>query len=292
MLPTCPKCGLQTDVVEGKSTTETLCEHCGQPITSSMQFNDQFFPIPKRRKIAWLIVIFLVALIGLDLIGILIGYVLPSIEASREAGRRATCISHQKQISLALLSYESENGHYPPAYIADKNGNPMHSWRVLILPYLDRNDLYEQYDFSEPWNGPHNRLLADKMPGTFGCPSDPSAPNCTAFTILVGPHAFSPGPTGRSNNDFSRADGTSTTLMLVEATEAKINWLEPRDLNVEEMSFIINKDAKEISSHHPGRACATFCDGHQTVLTADIKPETLKALTTFDGHEPVNDGEF
>ena len=40
----------------------------------------------------------------------------------------------------------------------------MHSWRVLLLPYLDQLELYNAYRFDEPWDGPNNRLLADRMP--------------------------------------------------------------------------------------------------------------------------------
>ena len=288
---TCSKCGLQTDVVEDKSMTEKLCEHCEMPIAKTPQIYNQSFPTPLRRKISWAILI-IIGFISIDIIGVLMGLLLPSIQGAREANRRATCINHQMQISLALLSYESEKGHFPPAYITDKDGKPMHSWRILILPYLDKKDLYDQYDFNESWDGPHNRKLADKMPDVFRCPSNTNSPNYTAYAMLVGPHAFSPGPMGRTYKEISHADGASTTLMLVEATKAKINWLEPRDLNAEEMSFIINKSGKEISSNHPSGAVVSFCDGHTTFLRANIKPETLKALTTVDGHEPLDEGDF
>ena len=62
-----------------------------------------------------------------------------------------------RQIALALQSYHQANGCFPPAYVADKNGKPMHSWRVLILPYLGFDDLYKAYDFTEPWDGPNNK---------------------------------------------------------------------------------------------------------------------------------------
>src|SRR4051812_3837711 len=54
---------------------------------------------------------------------------------SREAPRRTKCKNHLKDIALALHNYHDAYGTFPPAYIADQNGRPMHSWRVLILPY-------------------------------------------------------------------------------------------------------------------------------------------------------------
>ena len=67
----------------------------------------------------------------------------------------------------ALLDYYQANHHFPPACIRDAAGRPMHSWRVLILPYLGYEDLYKQYRFDEPWDGPNNRRLAKSMPSQY-----------------------------------------------------------------------------------------------------------------------------
>ena len=83
------------------------------------------------------------------------------------------------KIALAVLNYEVKYGRFPPAYTVDKKGRRMHSWRVLILEFLD-SDLYAQYDFSRPWNSPGNLAFAKKMrkDGPYLCPSeDPSRPN-------------------------------------------------------------------------------------------------------------------
>src|SRR6266704_588138 len=71
---------------------------------------------------------------------------------ARPASRRTQCLNNIRNIALALHNYASLNGSLPPAYIADANGRPMHSWRVLILPYVDRSDIYAAYRFDEPWN--------------------------------------------------------------------------------------------------------------------------------------------
>jgi hypothetical protein len=289
----CPKCGMIINAVEGRSKAEVLCEHCGQPvdlleaISKQTAVKRELPPTFSGKNGFRLVHILAIAFI----ICIVIGLSLP-VPMSRESPHRMQCENNFHQLVIALLAYENKNHHFPPAYIPDKNGKPLHSWRVLILPYLDRKDLFEQYDFSEPWNGRHNRLLADKMPTIFGCPSNHDSPNCTGYAMLVGPHAFSPGPTGRTLGEISAADGTSATLMLVEAADAKINWLEPRDLNIEEMTFHVGKDGKELSGHHAGGVVVSFCDGHQSVIRPDIKPEMLKALTTVDGGEPVDENSL
>jgi prepilin-type processing-associated H-X9-DG protein len=118
----------------------------------------------------------------------------------------------------------------------------------------------------------------------------------TSYAMLVGPHAISDGPTART--PAAIRDGTSNTLMVVEATEAHINWMEPRDLDVENMQFRINgggdrNAAKhEISSPHSGGANALLCDGSVRFLNATIDPKALEALTTIDGGETVAPPEY
>src|SRR5262245_38698724 len=84
---------------------------------------------------------------------ILVPCLLSMIETGghRTASQRSQCKNNMKQIGLALHNYAEMYGSFPPAYIADDNGRPMHSWRVLILPFIDQVPLYNQYRFDEPW---------------------------------------------------------------------------------------------------------------------------------------------
>ena len=87
----------------------------------------------------------------------------------RPADVRA-CANNMKRIALALRNYHTAYGCFPPAYVADKNGRPMHSWRVLILPFLKEDPLYKQYKFSEPWDGPNNKKLIAVRVMFYTCP--------------------------------------------------------------------------------------------------------------------------
>jgi len=98
---------------------------------------------------------------------------LPAISHTREGARGANCLNNLKLIGLGLQNYHVEHGCFPPAYVADADGKPMHSWRVLILPYMERRILYDSYNFDEPWNSPSNRYLAGHIPSEYTCPSDP-----------------------------------------------------------------------------------------------------------------------
>jgi hypothetical protein len=74
--------------------------------------------------------------IVLFLVGISVAWIHMALPSAREAALRSQCARNLKEISLGILNYESANGMLPPAYTVDADGKPMHSWRVLILPYM------------------------------------------------------------------------------------------------------------------------------------------------------------
>src|SRR6185503_17916211 len=75
---------------------------------------------------------------------------LPAV-GSRPSGRRSQCASNLRQLAVALQEYEQVFGSYPPAYLADENGKPMHSWRAIIYSTFD-TEFRANYRFDEPWN--------------------------------------------------------------------------------------------------------------------------------------------
>ncbi|HEV3341674.1 MAG TPA: DUF1559 domain-containing protein [Pirellulales bacterium] len=222
---------------------------------------------------------------------VLLALLVPAVEQAREASRRSSCNCNLKQIGLALQTYADVYKAFPPAYIIDARGNRMHSWRVLILPYLEQKPLYDQYDFNEPWNGPHNSLLAKYMPPAYRCPSDDlSRPGETSYATIDGPGTFLSGSKGSSFGDIK--DGTSMTLAVVEAAGSGINWMEPRDVPFGSLAGGIMSSAKPgISSRHDGACIAAFGDGHTSALDSTIPVTALQALATRAGGESIN-GDF
>ena len=222
------------------------------------------------------------------IIAMLAGLLIPAVPGVRPPGRRVTCLNNIKQISLALLNYHACYGSFPPAYVADADGKPMHSWRVFLLPFIDRNDLFEQYRFDEPWDGPNNRKLHNVTLNIFRCPSETSTnTNMTNYVAVVGPGTAWPGTKSTKLADFS--DGTGNTLLIVEVADSGIHWMEPRDLHVLQMNPNINgKPGQGISSNHSGGAIVAFADGSAYFLSDDLPPETIKALLTIDGGEEVS----
>jgi len=110
---------------------------------------------------------------------------LPMVQGAREAARSTQCLNNMKQIALGVLNYCSDKGHWPPAYIADEDGVPMHSWRVLILEYMeDDRALFKKYRFDEPWDGPNNRKLIKEIPWVYQCPEQIAAPGHTRYSVV------------------------------------------------------------------------------------------------------------
>ena len=102
---------------------------------------------------------------------LLIGLMLPAVRTARPAARRMQCSNNLKQIGLAVANYEAAYRQLPPAYTIDPNGKPLHSWRTLILPYLEQAELYAKVDLTKPWDDPANDEVRSASIGVFQCPA-------------------------------------------------------------------------------------------------------------------------
>ena len=160
----------------------------------------------------------------------------------------------------------------------------MHSWRVLILPYIDQRELHHQYDFNEPWDSPRNRKLAARMPRQFAIHGEERPGNTTTnYLAVVGPETIWSGSTGVPNAALK--DGAGQTILIVENKGAGVHWMEPRDLSFAEMDFTLNS-RKGVSSRYVDPA-VVMADTVIFRLTNKTSPETLRALLTINGGEKV-----
>jgi prepilin-type processing-associated H-X9-DG protein len=210
-----------------------------------------------------------------------IALLLPAVQAAREAARRAQCTNNVKIITLAMHNYVQEHGTFPPAAKTDADGKPLLSWRVLILPYLEQQTLYSQFHLDEPWDSPTNKPLADKMPDIFQCPSETQLTHSlTTYQVIVDPRSMFTGePTGVPIAGVT--DGTSNTLLVVEATTA-VPWSKPEDLSLASPDPMLGMGSK-----HPGGLNASMADGSVRFIKTSISPQDLRALATRNGSEVV-----
>ena len=231
---------------------------------------------------------------ALLILAILVGSV--CLIVPRETSRSGFCRNNLHQLALALLHYEHMNRSLPPACVRGPDGKPWHSWRVLLLPSADAKPTYEQYDFSEPWDGPKNRQLAEKIPSGYRCPSAPYAPatfrTITSYVAVTGPGTLWLGSESRALHDVR--DDPAKTLLLVEIADSDIPWMEPRDLSLEELLRAEGTVDRVRSNHQvdggyffrpeDGVLIAT-ADGEVHFLPGRLSKEGLKALAT------IHDGE-
>jgi prepilin-type processing-associated H-X9-DG protein len=288
---TCPHCGNHTQVDEKYAGTSGPCRSCGKTITVPGAAG----PGPRTASgdsgaatagisVAVIVIAVVAVPVVLAIVGILVALLLPAINAAREAARRNQCTNQLKHISVALRNYENVHKTFPPAYIADENGNPMHSWRVLILPYLEERALYEQYDFDEPWDSPTNRLVAMQMPATYRCPSGRgSEANETNYMLITGPQTAFQADQAPRTKDYR--DGLSQTILVAEGNKT-VGWTEPVDLDASKMTFTVNGGPEDIGSDHSGgMANVAFADGHVSALSEHTDPEIVRAMCTPSGGE-------
>jgi prepilin-type processing-associated H-X9-DG protein len=220
--------------------------------------------------------------------GVLIGLMLPAVQAAREAARRAQCVNNLKQMALAIQNYESANNAFPKPAITDKDGKPLLSWRVAILPFIEQGALYNRFKLDEPWDSPHNRELIKEMPQTFACPSRANVePGTTTYRVFVGPGALF--EEGKDTTLANITDGTTNTIMISESSEA-VPWTKPDA----ELKFdpAANPSLFGAGSSHPGGFNTAFADGTVRFIANAVNLNVFKALITRAGGEVVNRGVF
>lgn len=171
--------------------------------------------IPRQPSGWWRFVFPLIMVVSI--VGLLVALLMPATRGVPEAGRRMQCNNHLKLIALGLHNYSDTYGSFPPAYTVDASGKPLHSWRTLILPFIEQKALYDQIDLSKPWDDPVNEAARNAKLATYVCPSGIwYKPHTTYFAVVV------PGGCFKATEGTPLAaitDNKSETLMVVEVSE-------------------------------------------------------------------------
>jgi hypothetical protein len=145
----------------------------------------------------------------------------------REAAERRRSRDNLFWISQALRQYHQEHGRFPPAVVTDADGQPLFSWRVLVLPYLGEKTLYRRFHLNRAWDHPSNRALLDRVPRAFASPRPGADPTATPYQVITGPGGLFDHPEGRGLAEI--IDGAAFTFLVVESAEG-VPWTKPADL--------------------------------------------------------------
>jgi prepilin-type processing-associated H-X9-DG protein len=223
----------------------------------------------------------LLKLFGLVLvIGLLIALFLPAVRSAPEAARRAQCSNNLKQIALALGNYESTYHFLPPAYTVDAKRKPLHSWRVLILPFLEQRALYDKIDLTKPWNDPANKEAYEATLAAYRCPSANCRPGHTTYLAIVGAGSCFLPAQPRRLSDIT--DGHDSTLMVIEVEAARqVHWMSPKDISEQELLAL----GPAAMRPHRGGAYAAFVDGSVHFISSETKATVLRALISINGND-------
>ncbi len=239
-----------------------------------------------------------------------------TVQASREATGRAKSINNLKQIGLALHNFNAANESFPPAVIYGPDGKPWHSWRVILLPYLEENELFNRYDFSQPWDSEKNRKVLEAIPAVYRDPNVADAKgNFTEYAAIVGKNtAFPPEGTRMKTprlesftgdrkgvRSFAQViDGLSYTACVAPVPhDRKIPWTKPEDITFDARFPELGKPGGIAVPYHLngkadglGLVPVLLMDGSVQTLPATVKPTVLNALMTCNGGEIIPPDTF
>lgn len=285
----CPACGKQSLVDDQYAGQSGPCSGCGKtitipfpagissqlPLASSGHYGP---PLKSGGGGNSLVVILAVAVVGLLFCGgIMVALLLPAVQQAREAARRSNSSNNLRQIGIAIHTYHDTYQELPPAYVTDANGKPLYSGLVLLLPFLEQNNVFRQFKLDEAWDSPNNLALSSLVVKAFENPSSPSkAPGHGDYLLVGGPgSALDPALKKRSIAQIT--DGTSNTIMAIDTKTPSRSWAEPR----------IWDSTQPIDGPNSNVVQYLRCDASVGIFSKRNPPDakTLRALETASGGE-------
>jgi Protein of unknown function (DUF1559)/Domain of unknown function (DUF4190) len=238
----------------------------------------------------------------------------PAVQKVRGAAMRINSQNNLKQIAIGMHNFHSTYNEFPPAVVYDRDGKPLYSWRVLLLPYVEEGALYQEFHLDEPWDSPHNKPLLARMPRVYAPPgSPPQEPYATYYHVFDGPGAIfdsdkskglrpfnlpgvgpfgvpGPGAVGQpagpslmqsspSRRLVDITDGTSNTIMIVEAGDP-VPWTKPADLRWDP-----NGPLPKLGGLFNGDFNVALADGSVRFISKPTAEHTVRARITANGGE-------
>ena len=286
----CPHCKNSTLVDDQYSGRSGHCAQCGKPIQIPPFAQGKQSPHPSQGSLPGWVNKRLGYLLPITVSFLLIGSVAAISPWLVERARywqslqmRQVAAANLSRIAQALASYADRHGRFPPAEVLSPEGKPLYSWRVLILPELGEEGLYQRFHLDEAWDSESNLALVDQMPLLFASPADPSAmqANYSNYYVISGSDSLVvPSGLGRAVSDL--VDPLDQTLLVVESAAAgNIYWTQAGALPLRSLRMGV-QPGKSLGGVHPGGALGACVDGTVVWLDANTPSRSLRTLAIPD----------
>jgi prepilin-type N-terminal cleavage/methylation domain-containing protein len=225
-------------------------------------------------------------LVVIAIIGVLVGLLLPAIQACREAARRSSCSNNLVQLMIALQNYEAAHEVLPPGVIEAQGpirNEPVcmhHGWLIQLLPYLEEDNVYRQIDFKSSVYGAENATVRQTSFPLLICPS--AVGNVRQSTSYAACHNDLEAPIDEDNhgvmflNSHVRlvdiTDGTSHTIFVGERTPEKgdLGWISGTRATLRNTGTVLNRTDGTVPT-----GVSVLADG---VWTKPARPGALDPL--------------
>jgi len=213
---------------------------------------------------------------------------LAAIEKVRNAADRMLSGSNMRQCLIAMHNYHDAFNKLPEA-MTMKNNKPMHSWRVLLLPYLEHDNIYKQVNFSEPWDSEANKKLFESipMPKIYEHPGKKDGKSkMTYYKVFYSKSGVTPQAgfvLGQPMSLAKMVDGTSNTIAMIEAGPPVL-WYKPEDIEFDPKAQL----PKLTSPWKNDQVSIGFFDGSVRTVWLGTDEDTWKGLITSNGAEVVD----
>lgn len=218
-------------------------------------------------------------------LGFLAAVLVPATQRARRAARYAQLSNNLRLMIVGMHIYQDRAGYFPPRVFSANSGKPVLSWRVYMLRMASiDDDLFDEFHLDEPWDSPHNKMLIPKMPSFFYRPSAKwsQRDGRACFAMPIGEGFLANDASGQSIKAVT--DGEADTIAIVEVDDAHAPiWTKPDDWTPDAQFTTTG-----LGGGKPGKFLAVFVDGHIQELPLDIDPQSLQAMLTINGGEPVN----
>ena len=274
-MPRCPDCD------EKVSAQDTECPSCGTALRAAKKKGSS------SKTVTLVIAVAVAAGLFLLCCPIMIALLLPAVQSSREAARRAQSKNNYKQIGIALHNYHDVHNSFPIGGTFSEDGQGQHGWMTALLPYVEQQALYQQIDQGQPWNAPQNQAAFRLPVRVYVNPSVPEQVDGQGYALA---HYAGNAQVFQKNasirlRDF--IDGPSQTVLAGDVAAGYQPWGSPE--NTRDLAAGFGKTPTQFGSVHHGMCHVLLADGAVRAISTEVDPAVLKALATPDGKEPVSE---